>query len=140
LQPRHGLSTYSISLTMAVASAVLAACRPAADRPITLTEADSGRTVPVAAGTDIVLALATTPGTGYSWVLTDSGAPALELVDSATVARDSAEAMRPGAPMTATWRFRTTRPGTGTVKLDYRRPWERGVPAARRYDVAIAVR
>jgi len=150
------MGTCSIQMTAAVLSAVLLGCPSSAERqagqapgasgtseagsPITLTAGDSGRTVPVAVGTDIVITLATTPGTGYSWVLTDSGTSALELVDTPTVPRDSAAAMRPGAPVTAAWRFRAARAGQATVTLDYRRPWERGTPAARQYEVGFEVR
>jgi len=69
--------------------ACLAGCRPSAERQageagslVALTAADSGRTVPVPVGIDNVITLATTPGTGYSWAIVDSGAPELQLVDT----------------------------------------------------------
>jgi predicted secreted protein len=127
--------------------ACLAGCRPSAERqageagsPVTLTAADSGRTVPVPVGIDIVITLATTPGTGYSWAIVDSGAPELQLVDSPTVVRDSAQAMRPGASTTVAWRFRAARAGRTALAFDYLRPWEHGKPAAWRYEVGLEVR
>jgi inhibitor of cysteine peptidase len=126
--------------------ACLAGCRPSAEgqaggaSPITLTAGDSGRTVAVAIGTDIVITLPATPGTGYSWVLVDSGAPELQLVDTGAVVHDSAQAMRPGAPTTTAWRFRAGGAGRTALTFDYRRPWEHETPAARRYEVRFEVR
>jgi inhibitor of cysteine peptidase len=126
-----------------IACMAVAACgngdRSAGD-PVTLAAADSGRTVSAAVGQEIVLTLATTPGTGYSWMLTDSAAPMLRLVEGTAVTRDSAMEGRVGAPASATWRFRADTAGSGTVRLEYRRPWERDAPAARLYEVNVAVR
>jgi inhibitor of cysteine peptidase len=126
-----------------IAWIAVAACgnegRSAGD-PVTLAAADSGRTVSAAVGQEIALTLSTTPGTGYSWMLMDSAAPMLRLVEGAAVTRDSAAAGRVGAPATATWRFRADTAVTGTVRLEYRRPWERDAPAARLYEVNVAVR
>jgi predicted secreted protein len=127
--------------------ACLAGCRPSAERQageagslVALTAADRGRTVPVPVGIDIVITLATTPGTGYSWAILDSGAPELQLVDTPTVVRDSAQAMRPGASTTVAWRFRAARAGRTALAFDYLRPREHGKPAARRYEVGLEVR
>ncbi len=133
------MRNHSIPFVIAIACGSLSACEPAADRSITLTAADSGRTVPVAAGTVVAIALPTTPGTGYSWSLTDTGGSVLELLDTGVVSRDSAAPAKPGGPATSTWRFRARQQGAASVKLDYRRPWEREAPAARHFEVNLEV-
>jgi inhibitor of cysteine peptidase len=132
-----------ISVPLAVAVGALAACGPG-DRsrgePVALAEADSGANITAPVGKEIVLTLSTTPGTGYGWMLVDSGVPALRLLEGVAVTRDSASSAKVGAPATATWKFRADATGSGTIRLEYRRPWERDVAPARLYQVSVEVR
>ncbi len=137
------MSNRRISFPLAVAVFAVAACR-SGDRSqgeaVALAEADSGANITAPIGKEIVLTLSTTPGTGYSWMLVDSAAPVLRLLEGAAVTRDSAASTKVGAPAAATWKFRAGAAGTGTIRLEYRRPWERDVPAARLYQVSVEVR
>jgi predicted secreted protein len=128
------MSNHRISFPLAVAVFAVTACG-SRDRSqaqvVALAEADSGTNL---------LTLSTTPGAGYSWMLVDSAAPVLRLLEGAAVTRDSAASTKVGAPAAATWKFRAGAAGTGTIRLEYRRPWERDVPAARLYQVSVEVR
>jgi inhibitor of cysteine peptidase len=133
---------HRISMPLAMACAV-AACGSgdrSRDEPVALAEADSGANIIASVGKEIVLTLSTTPGTGFSWMLVDSAAPALRLLEGEAVTRDSASLARVGAPASATWKFRADAAGAGTIRLEYRRPWERDVAAARLYQVSVEVR
>jgi inhibitor of cysteine peptidase len=132
-----------ISIPLAVAVCAVAACGTgdrSSGEPVALAEADSGANVTASIGKEIVLTLSTTPGTGYGWMLVDSAAPVLRLLEGAAVTRDSASSTKAGAPATAKWKFRADAAGTGTIRLEYRRPWERDVAAARLYQVSVEVR
>ncbi len=46
----------------------------------------------------------------------------------------------PGCAETTTFRFEAVAPGEGTLRLEYRRPWETGVPPARTFEILVRVR
>jgi inhibitor of cysteine peptidase len=131
------------SIRLAAAVYAVVACGPgdpARGEPVALAEADSGANITAPVGKEIVLTLTTTPGTGYGWMLVDSGVPALRLLEGVAVTRDSASSAKVGAPARATWKFRADAAGSGTIRLEYRRPWERDVAPARLYQVSVEVR
>jgi inhibitor of cysteine peptidase len=44
-----------------------------------------------------------------------------------------------GSGGTETWRLAAQRPGAQTLTLEYRRPWEHGVPPARTVSYRVTV-
>ena len=101
---------------------------------VTVTEADSGRSLAVAPGTQVVLRLPENPTTGYRWRITAEAAPVL---------RPQEDAYAPGASMPGAggqhrWTWQAAQPGEAALRLDYARPWETG-PAARHFAVTIRV-
>lgn len=94
---------------------------------MSLTAADADHPLVLAVGQRATLALRTNPTTGFQWTLTDSA--------GGTLARDVAPVyvidpepgggpVAPGRGGTETWTFRALRPGTGTLRLDYRRAFQ----------------
>jgi predicted secreted protein len=106
---------------------------------ITLTAADSGKTVKATVGQTIVVKLKGNPTTGYSWAVTNAGGPALAAVGKI----DFKSGAKPGGMVgvggmfVAT--FKAVRTGTATIELQYRRPWEKGKAPAETFKADIVV-
>ena len=105
---------------------------------IKVTEADNGRAVTMASGDTLVVALASTPGTGFGWRVA-------QVDDKVLHATGSPELIRrrhpmPGAPATQVFRFIATGEGRTGLVLDYVRPWEHGVAPARTFHLGVTVR
>jgi len=115
--------------------AFLAVCA-SAGTAVKLTARDGGRRVALRTGDALELALAENPSTGYSWQIVSSGEPALRPDGEPTFKADGA---LHGSGGTSTRRFRAAAEGTSTLKLVYRRPWEKNVAPAATFEVTIAV-
>lgn len=91
-------------------------------------------------GQTLVITLASNPSTGYGWTV--SGAP-----DSAVLTQDgdityaatNPDVVMPGSGGSETVRFAATAPGTTTIVLDYRRPWETDVPPVETVTIDVTV-
>jgi len=98
---------------------------------------DKGRTVEVKEGQYLALTLAGNPTTGYQW--------SLQPYDNMVLKPDGNPEFTPnshgrvGAGGEMTWRFLAAKPGRTALKLDYCRPWEKGIPPAETYSVDIVV-
>lgn len=82
------------------------------------TEADSGRTVTLAAGTHFKVKLASNATTGYQWDLTTLSSAVLSYVQDRYIPPTSSAI---GAGGSEEWEFMTRATGTGTLQLDYLR-------------------
>jgi inhibitor of cysteine peptidase len=116
----------------------LSACALADPNPATLNADDSGRTLRLIAGQEVLIGLPGNPGTGYGW--TAEFAPALlEQIGREEFSRNDAPDRMVGIGGVFTWRFRARAGGTGTVRFFYARPWEKGVPPAQIVEYRIVV-
>ncbi|MBN1270500.1 MAG: protease inhibitor I42 family protein [Kiritimatiellae bacterium] len=111
------------------------------DAPITtpavcLTEEQNGNRVELAVGGTLEIALPGNPTTGYSWDCTADETPVLLLAEPDY--RPDSRAI--GAGGRFIFRFRATAAGESTLRLVYRRPWEKDTPPLKTYEVTIAVR
>jgi inhibitor of cysteine peptidase len=103
-----------------------------------VTEADNRHAVTIAVGDTLVVSLKTTPGTGFSWkisqiddkVLHQQGEP--QLLKAANPI--------PGAPATQVFRFVAASGGSTDLELDYVRPWEKSAPPQRTFYLGVTVR
>ncbi len=110
----------------------------AAGSPITVTDADNGKSIEVAKGGTLLVRLTSNPTTGYEWVVTGNPAT-LELLKS-DFARDPEAKNMVGAGGTQTLQFAATAAGSAALKLEYRRPWEKDVAAAKTFRVTVVVK
>jgi predicted secreted protein len=90
--------------------------------PVVRTETDSGHSVTLRIGQELVLTLNSNHSTGYSWIRTDTGTPVL-----VTLGEPEYKSGGPllGASGAEVWKFRAAQRGRQTLKLEYRRPWEK---------------
>lgn len=108
--------------------------RPA---PIVLSEEDAGRAIDVVAGQQISVQLSSNGTTGFSWVVANTG-PVTQSGEPTYEASQTPPGMV-GAGGTETFTFKANTAGSGILKLEYRRPWEKDVPAEKTWDVTVAV-
>jgi predicted secreted protein len=98
-----------------------------AEPPVVRAEADSGHSVALRIGQELVLTLNSNHSTGYSWIRTDTGTPVLVTLGEPAYKTDSRLL---GASGVEVWKFRAAQRGGQTLKLEYRRPWEKHTKAA----------
>lgn len=115
---------------------IIMAFFPAAVHPLELSGGDSGRSVAVSLTETLTLTLTGNPTTGYLWELT--------ALDRDVLATEGEPAFLPDSSLTGaggrfTFRFTPRRPGTATVRLVYRRPWEKGVEPLQSFDLRVSV-
>jgi inhibitor of cysteine peptidase len=106
-----------------------------ASSTMTVSDQDTGKTIDLAKGGTLVVELSSNPSTGYSWAVKGNPAP-LKLVGSDYKPDQSGKV---GAPGVQQFRMEATAPGTSTLKLVYRRPWEKGVAPARTFTLHVKV-
>jgi inhibitor of cysteine peptidase len=108
-----------------------------AEPPAVMTEADSGHLVSLRIGQELVLNLKSNPSTGYGWVQADTETPILVVLGK--------PAYKPDGPSTGSdgvesWEFGAVKRGAQTLKLEYRRPWEKNTPPANTMVLHVTVR
>jgi predicted secreted protein len=105
--------------------------------PVTLLEADSGRTIEVERGQRVYVVLGANRTTGYDWTVEASGNALLTSLGNPIYAQSADVA---GSGGTSMWFFGAVGAGKQELVFRYRRPWEQGAPAARTVTFAVTVR
>jgi predicted secreted protein len=112
---------------------------------LTLTAADTGRTVVLRRGESLRVVLSANAGTGYSW---DPERIVGNLIEPLGVEVRQAPAMpRPGGPVAPpvggpqqiTFLFRAVAVGQGSLSLKFWRPWEGETSIIERFRVPLVV-
>jgi inhibitor of cysteine peptidase len=134
--------TVHAALVLLVAALAAAACggeSGVSPGAVTLTEADDGTAVRVAAGGAIVIELESNPSTGYSWQLGDGLDEAVvkEVSQSYSPAETGDDVVGSGG--VETWTFSAVGPGTTEIRLEYLRPFEQHVPPVQTFVATVDV-
>ncbi|PKQ19548.1 MAG: peptidase inhibitor I42 [Actinobacteria bacterium HGW-Actinobacteria-6] len=145
---RHLLVSVLVAACMLLLAAGCAQLGPgASDSPagedagsqlIVLTEDDTGGVIEIVAGQQLSVRLPSNGTTGFGWVVADSGP--LTQSGEAIYEEPQAQPGLVGAGGTETFTFSSSAPGSGQLKLEYRRPWEKDVPAEQTWDVTVTVK
>jgi len=110
---------YMLLAVMVVALVALAGC---SSGPLVLAEDADGTAVDVKVGDTVIVELESNPSTGYSWQVTGEGP--FELQGEPEFVQDGADDDRVGAGGIERFTFERTGDEQGTLRLEYRRPWE----------------
>lgn len=135
----------SLPLGLMVAVTACAGAPPAAEPPAALSEDGLVRPqgdgpVKLKRGQVLEIALVTNPSTGHDWTIIEDGAPVLARTGGpATPPQMDAQPPMPGASSIARWWFSAQAPGTVTLRLEYRRPWETDRPAVETAEYTVEV-
>jgi len=128
----------ALFLTAVLASAGFFAFAQAPPQTVDISDPQAGGTVMVFAGDTLQVRLHSTPGTGYSWKVTQ--------VNSAILALEAAPVFVPpppgipGAEGHTVFNFRAAAPGSSTLQLAYAGPAEKGAAPARTFSIGVTVR
>jgi predicted secreted protein len=76
--------------------------------------------------------------TGYSWIAAPVADPVLSRIGTAEYKEDSAGG-KAGVGGVEIWRFKAVKVGKDVLKFEYRRPWEKSVPAAKTVTFSVTV-
>ncbi len=98
---------------------------------------DDATVIEVSAGGEFTISLDSNPTTGYSWDF--SRLPDPEVVELLDSSYQPPETPRIGAGGRQVWTFRAAGPGKTGIALEYFRPWEKGVPPARKAVFTVVV-
>jgi predicted secreted protein len=134
-----------IVAAFAVAHAKEAAAAPPAQAPeeVRLTLAQDGAVAELVSGQLLVLTLEANPSTGYLWQVDDLEPTAVrqvgvpEYVTEVSPISEDSDQLRVGAPAMAVLRFEAIAKGESTIRLAYRRPWEKGGAPLKTYSVRV---
>lgn len=105
---------------------------------ITADKSYDGRTINLRVGDGVKLTLDENPTTGYKWEFLSRPEPGCVIVTDAYVANTSVGLM--GAGGVHNWEFRAVDKGTATVRLGYRRPWEKDTAPVQTFALTLVVR
>ena len=106
-----------------------------ASESLKLDEGNSGSDVTLRAGQTFTVSLKGNPTTGYTWEVVECDEQVLKLAgEDYTSSSD-----RIGAGGTQTFTFTSSKPGTTTLKLVYRRPWEKDAEPLRTFIANVRV-
>jgi predicted secreted protein len=126
----------TLSLALLTNAQNPSASATSASSTMTVTDQDDGKTIDLAKGRTLIVELSSNASTGYSWAVKGDPAP-LKLVSSDY--KQPEQSGKVGAPGAQQFRLKGTAPGTSTLKLVYRRPWEKSVAPARTFTLHVNV-
>ena len=100
-----------------------------------VSAANAGESVTLAVGGMLTVALPANPSTGYSWVPTNT--PEFLFQQGQPTFETSGTANNVGAGGTEVLTFKAVAPGSGTLSLDYLRPWETTGTPVKKFTIKV---
>ncbi len=107
---------------------------------VQLDASSNGGQKELALGQTVVVALDSNPTTGYSWVVSSVDQNILRQDGDSSYQSSNSNPGVMGAGGVQSFRFEAANPGTTTLTLVYRRPWETSVAPIKTFTVQVAVR
>ena len=107
------------------------------DKPVTLTDKDTGSTVKLAKGAMLEVKLPSTAGTGFTWQIVKNNPEQLVLQERSQIIRPDKKLV--GGKQTQLFRFKAEWVGTSDLEIVYRRPFEKGKAPAKTFAVTVIV-
>jgi len=104
---------------------------------VTLREVDTGRTVELKRGDQLILELEGNPTTGFQWQVQDMDAGILKQQGDAEFKSDQQGAMGGGGLFVLT--FAATGTGSTPLRLIYHQTWDKETPPAKTFEVTVSV-
>jgi len=125
----------SLGLLAGVVLFAAAGCRSSGR--VEIADTDNGSQVGLEVGETLGLSLESNPTTGYRWEVSE--------LDQSILVETYHEYEADSPAITGSggreiWRFQAQRPGSTTLRLEYRRPWEEDVEPFQTFNVEGVVR
>ena len=135
-----------VSGSLAAVVAIVAGCglfkaapKPPPE-PVTVIAAQSGTSVALAAGQDLVVRLPSNPTTGYRWIYVEPKDAVLRVDGPSTFEATQSTGGAVGAGGTEIWKLAPLKPGQQQLRFEYRRPWEQGVAPSQVATYSVTVK
>lgn len=122
-----------------VAFGLVVAVAWATESTVVVTAHDDGRTLTLQKGQELELRLNANRSTGYGWTMALNPSPVLMQDGDPVYDPEETPGRIIGAGSVERWRFHAEQPGRRTLRMEYRRPWEREVPPAHIVTLRIVV-
>jgi inhibitor of cysteine peptidase len=127
-----------IGITLLGVVAGLAGC--SGSKPATVTQTDSGSTVTLTEGQDLVIELESNPSTGYTWEVKEIDPGVLSQVGDPEFKQPAkSDPQLVGQAGTQVFTFHTAGKGTTTLQLIYHRTFEKDVEPAQTFTLIVTV-
>jgi inhibitor of cysteine peptidase len=107
--------------------------------PVTVSADQSGTSVALASGQDLVVRLPSNPTTGYRWIYVEPKDAVLRVDGPSSYEAQSAGGAA-GAGGTEIWKLAPLKPGQQQLRFEYRRPWEQDVAPSRVATYSVTVK
>jgi inhibitor of cysteine peptidase len=107
--------------------------------PVTVSADQSGTSVALASGQDLVVRLPSNPTTGYRWIYVEPKDAVLRVDGPSSYEAQSAGGVA-GAGGTEIWKLAPLKPGQQQLRFEYRRPWEQDVAPSRVATYTVTVK
>lgn len=107
--------------------------------PVTVSADQSGTSVALASGQDLVVRLPSNPTTGYRWIYVEPKDAVLRVDGPSSYEAQSAGGAA-GAGGTEIWKLAPLKPGQQQLRFEYRRPWEQDVAPSRVATYTVTVK
>ena len=107
--------------------------------PVTVSAAQSGTSVALAAGQDLVVRLPTNPSTGYRWAYVEPKDAVLRVDGPSTYEAAQSAGNVAGAGGIEIWKLAPLKPGQQQLRFEYRRPWEQDVAPSQVVTYSVTV-
>ena len=105
--------------------------------PVTVSAEQSGTSVALTSGQDLVVRLPSNPSTGYRWIYVEPKDAVLRVDGPSSFEAQSAATA--GAGGTEIWKLAPFKPGQQQLRFEYRRPWEQDVAPSRIATYSVTV-
>jgi inhibitor of cysteine peptidase len=107
------------------------------EKTVTVTDKEKDTKVKLGKGDTLELKLEALPSAGYSWQVVKVNEDLLKQQGKATFEKPEKKLI--GAKVKQVFRFKAEKAGTGTLELEYKRPFEKDKPAAKTFKVSVTV-
>jgi inhibitor of cysteine peptidase len=107
--------------------------------PVSVSADQSGTSVALASGQDLVVRLPSNPTTGYRWIYVEPKDAVLRVDGPSSYEAQSAGGAA-GAGGTEIWKLAPLKPGQQQLRFEYRRPWEQDVAPSRVATYTVTVK
>ena len=108
--------------------------------PVTVSAAQTGTSVELAANQDLVVRLPSNPSTGYRWIYVEPKDAVLRVDGPSTFETTQTAGAAAGAGGTEIWKLAPLKPGQQQLRFEYRRPWEQGGAPSQIATYAVTVK
>jgi inhibitor of cysteine peptidase len=105
---------------------------------VTIVTEQSGGQVNLKLGAMLEVRLEANHTTGYSWIAAPVANPVLARQGRA-VYQEHGAGGKAGVGGVEVWRFKAVKAGKQGLQFEYRRPWEKGAPAAKMVTFSVTV-